>query len=356
MSAGRGGGAASKLLIALAVAGAMGTAGVGGYVLSDFVRRENPPAPAASAPVEEQWIASAPGQVEAKSGEIRIGAAIPGRIAAVYVSANDRVERNEVLARLEDDEARARLSAAEAEAGARERERNAGPATEGREDVRKAADAVYRAERALTGARYELDAALLNKREGSGDDRQIADARQRLTEAQERFQRERIQLANAQARSDLPAPNRLEAALIAARAEVSLAQVVLDRTRIRGPIDGTVLEVLGKVGETVSSSPDQPILTMSDPNVVVVKAEVDERDIAKVQLGQRAFVRSSAFPGQEIEGKVTAMAPVLAGPHMTSRGPRRPDDAEVREVTIEFEDAGPLIPGLRVDTFFRREP
>ena len=355
MGAGSGGGAASKLLITLAVAGAMGIAGLGGYALSDFIGRDSPPPPAANAPAEVPWVASAPGRVEAKSGDIRIGSAILGRIAEVYVSANDRVEAGEVLVRLEDDEARARLSAAEAEAGARERERNAQPANEGREDVRKAEDAVYLAERAVTGARYELDAALFAKRRNGGDDRQVANARQRLTDAQERLQRERIEFANVQSRSDVPAPSRLEAALIQARADVSLAQLLFDRTRIRAPIDGTVLEVLGKLGETVSPSPEQPILIMSDPSVVIVKAEVDERDVPKVRIGQRAFVRSAAFPGREIEGKVTALAPVLAAPRMTSRGPRRPTDVEVLEATIEFENSGPLMPGLRVDTFFRRD-
>lgn len=355
MEAGSGGAAASKLLMTLAIAGAMGVAGLGGYALSNFLSHDAPPPPAADAPAEKSWAASAPGRVEAKSGDVRIGSAVLGRIAEIHVSMNDRVEVGEVLVRLEDDEARAKLAAAEAEAGARERERNAQPTTSGREDVRKAEDAVYRAERAVTGARYALDAALLAKRRDGGNDRRVANARKRLADAQEDLQRERIALASAQSRSDLPAPSRLEAALTAARAEVSLAQLQFDRTRIRAPMDGTVLEVLGKVGETVAPSPGQAIVLMSDPNEVVVKAEVDERDIPKLKVGQRAFVRSAAFPGREIEGRITALAPMLASPRLNPRGPRRPTDVEVLEVTVEFEKPGPLIPGLRVDTFFRRE-
>lgn len=354
MSGGSGGGAASKLLKMLTAVGAIGLAGVGGYALSNYIGKTEPQA-TAPAPVQVPWVASAPGRVEAKSGEIRVGSAIPGRIAVVHVGMNDRVEAGEVLVRLDDDEARARLAAAEAEAGARQRERDAGPAVAGREDVRKAEDAVYSAERAMAGARYELDRALLDKREDRGGDRQIADARQRLTDAQERLRRERVALANAQSRSGVPAPNRLDAAMTAARTEVSLAQLLFDRTRIRAPIDGTVLEVLGKAGETVAPTPEQPIVVISDPAVVLVKAEVDERDISKIKVGQRAFVRSAAFPGRDIEGKVTKLAPSLAAPRMANRGPRRPTDVEVLEVTIEFENAGPLIPGLRVDTFFRRE-
>lgn len=355
MSAGSGGGAVSKVLVMLAAAGVIGLAGVGGYAVSNYVSKSAPQV-VTTAPIQLPWVASAPGRVEAKSGEVRIGAAIPGRIAEVHVSMNDRVEAGEVLARLEDDEARARLAAAEAEAGARQRERDAGPAVSGREDVRKAEDAVYLAERAVTGARLELDRALRERRENAGRDRQVSDARQRLTNAQDRLRRERVALATAQSRSGLPAPNRLASALTAARTEVSLAQILFDRTRIRAPINGTVLEVMGKVGETVAPTPEQPIVVVSDPTIVLVKAEVDERDIPKIKVGQRAFVRSAAFPGRDIEGKVTNLAPSLAAPRMAARGPRRPTDVEVLEVTIEFENAGPLMPGLRVDTFFRREP
>lgn len=356
MGASSGGGTASRLLVMLAAAGAIGIAGLGGYALSNFIGQGKPLPQSSSAPVQVPWVASAPGRVEAKSGEVRIGAAVLGRIAQVSVGINDRIEADEVLVRLEDDEARARLAAAEAEAGARLRERDAQPATSGREDVRKAEDAVYLADRAVAGARYELDAALLAKRTNGGNDRAVTNARQRLTDARERLRREQLSFATAQSRANVPTPSRLEAALIAARAEVSLAQLLFDRTRIRAPIDGTVLQVMGKAGETVAPSPEHPVVVMGDPAVVVVKAELDERDISKIKVGQRAFVRSTAFPGRDFEGKVTALAPALGPPRMSQRGPRRPNDVEVLEVTIEFENKGPLMPGLRVDTFFRREP
>lgn len=355
MGAGSGGGAASKMLVMLAAVGAIGIAGLGGYALSNFIGQGKPLPQATTAPAPVPWVASAPGRVETKSGDIRVGAAILGRIAEITVNVNDRVEAGEVLVRLEDDEARARLAAAEAEAGARQRERDAQPTTSGREDVRKAEDAVYTAERAVTGARYELDAALLNKRRNGGNDRQVADARSRLADAKERLRREQLGLANAQSRSGVPSPSRLESGLIAARTDVSLAQLLFDRTRIRTPIDGTVLQIFGKIGETVTPSPEQPVIAVGDTATIVVKAEVDERDISKIKVGQRAFVRSGAFPNRDFEGKVSRLAPALGPPQMNARGPRRPTDMEVLEVTVEFENAGPLLPGLRVDTFFRRE-
>jgi HlyD family secretion protein len=355
MAAGSGAGPGSRLLLAIAAVGAIGVAGLGGYALSNLLGQAKPLPSATSTPAQTPWVAAAPGRVEAKSGDVRVGAAMLGRVLVVNVAMNDKVEAGEVLVRLEDEEQRTRLAAAEAEVGARVRERDAQPATAGREDVRRAEDAVYQAERALTGARYELDAALLAKRNEGGADRLVAEARKRVSDARDRLTREQQSFAIAQSRAGVPAPNRLEAAVIAARADVALAQLMFDRTRIRAPIAGTVLQVHVKPGEVISPSPEQPILTMGDPNTLVVKAELDERDIAKVKIGQRAFVRSNAFPGRDFEGKVTALAPALAPPRMSQRGPRRPTDVEVLEVTIDLDTKTPLMPGLRVDTFFRRE-
>ncbi|MGE8940763.1 HlyD family secretion protein [Leptospira interrogans] len=346
----------SKLLVSVAVLGALGLAGLGGYSLSNVLSEQKPAPPVSAAPAEIAWVAAAPGRVESKSGDIRVGAAVLGRVAQVPVAMNGKVEADEVLVRLEDEEARARLAAAEAEASARVRERDAQTATSGRDDVRRAEDAVFQAERAVTGARFELDNALYTQRNDGGATQLVADARKRLTDARDRLQREQAAFAVAQSRNNVPAPNRFEAGVIAARADVALAQLMLDRTRIRAPIAGTVLQVHVKPGEVVTPSPEQPIVTIGDPTVIVVKSELDERDIAKIRVGQKAFVRSSAFPGQEFEGKVTALAPVLAAPRQSQRGPRRPTDVEVLEVTIEPDAKTPLMPGLRVDTFFRREP
>lgn len=301
------------------------------------------------------WVAAAPGQVEPGSGEVRVGTGILGRVAEVLVKVNDKVEEDELLIRLEDQEARARLSAAEAQAGAARSERDAQAATSGREDVRKAEDAVYAAERAFTGARYDLDYALAAKRQGTGTEQQVSDARRRLADAKDRFLRERIAFATAQAKSNLPAPNRFESATSTARAEVAIAQALLDKTRIRAPVAGSVLRIYPTVGDVVAPSPDQPLAVLGDMSSLRVKAEVDEGDVSKIKLGQKAFVRSNSYPGKEFEGKVAKIAPSLAPPRIAGRGPRRPNDVDVLEVTIDLDGAVSLLPGMRVDAFFRRD-
>jgi HlyD family secretion protein len=266
---------------------------------------------------------------------------------------NDKVEQGELLIRLDDEEARARLASAEAQEGLSKRERDGQPSTSGREDVTKGEDGVYSAEREVTGARFELDAAIAARRKGEATDQQLADARRRLAKAQERVERERLAYAKAQAKSNLPAPNRFESALTAARANVALAATQLDKTRIRAPRAGTVLELNAKEGEIVSPSPDQPLVVVGDMSVVRVKAEVDDGDVAKIKVGQKAFVRSINYPGKDFEGRVTTLAPAMATPRISPRGPRRASDIEVLDMTIELDGSVPLLPGMRVDAFVR---
>ena len=310
-------------------------------------------ASAASA-AQQQWTASAPGRVEPRSGMIRIGTSLAGKVEAVAVNMNDKVAEGEVLIRIEDKEARARLAAAEARAATTKKDRDAVAIPAGRESVSKADDAVFTAERSVTSARFELDDAIATNRKNASNPNALVNARRRLADANDRLRQEQSAFASAQNKSGVPAPNALEAALIAARSDVTLAEVVLDKTRIRAPIAGTVLQVNAKLGELVAPGIEVPLVVMGDMSIVRVRAEVDEADVTKIKKDQRAFVKNTAHPNREFEGKVVELAPSLAVPRMGSRGVRRATDIEVMEVVIDLDGSVPLLPGMRVDVFFRR--
>ena len=312
------------------------------------------PDEAKAAAPEINWVAAAPGRVEPKGGEIRLGTTVLGRIEETLVKVEDKVEEGELLIRLDDSEARARLTSAEAQAEALRDEREKQFAS-GREDVRKAEDAIYSAERAATGARIELDYAISSKHSGSGTEQNVADARRRLKDARDRLDRERQAFVKAQTKSNLPAPTSAESQVAAARTEVRMAEAMLEKTRIRAPEAGTVLQFNAKVGEIVAPSPENPLVVTGDVSQVRVKAEIDEGDVSKVKIGQKAFVKNVSYPGKEFEGKVSRMAPSLGQAKVGPRGPRRTNDVDVLEVTIDLDGSVPLLPGMRVDAFFRKE-
>ena len=302
----------------------------------------------------QQWVASAPGRVEPRSGLIRIGTSLAGKVEVVSVNMNDKVAEGEVLIRIEDKEARARRSAAAAKAATSKKDRDAVAIPAGRESVSKAEDAVFTAERAVTSARFELDDAIAINRKNASNPNALVNARRRLSDAQDRLRQEQSAFATAQNKSGMPLPNGLEAALIAARSDVTLAETVLDKTRIRAPIAGTVLQINAKLGELVAPSVEFPLVVMGDMSIVRVRAEVDEPDVGKIKKDQRVFVKTTAHANKEFDGKVVEVAPSLAMPRMGSRGARRATDVEVMEVVIDLEGSVPLLPGMRVDVFFRR--
>lgn len=357
-----------KIKLAATAGVALTIAALGGYVvsggqLSDYLKggsliaKAEAASPGGGATGSAQatttrWVAAAPGRVEPKDGLIRIGAPQIGRIAEVIVSVNDKIEEGEMLVRLDDAEFRAKLAAAETEAGARMRERDNANLSNSRSDVRKAEDEVYEAERAVTGARIELDSMLLSKRRNEVGQRDVDDARRRLQDAEARLKKDRVKVAKALAKSNIGEPTRIESGLSAARSDVAIADALLDKTRIRAPRSGTVLEVNAKDGEIVAPSPELPLIVIGDLTSLRVKTEVNETDVAKIKVGQKAFVKTVAFPGQEFVGTVSAIAPSLGAPKLGGRGPRRATDVDVLEVTIDLDGDTVLRSGMRVDAFF----
>ena len=92
-------------------------------------------------------------------------------------------------------------------------------------------------------------------------------------------------------------------------ASVIQAQDELDKTSLTSPIDGIITDLNAEVGEIVlvgtMNNPGTVIMTVSDLSVIEVEAEVDETDIAVVELGQKTAIKVDAFPDTTFEGYVT---------------------------------------------------
>lgn len=300
------------------------------------------------------WIASAPGRVEPRGGEVRVSAQASGRVVNVVVSLNDEVKAGDLMFVLDDEDAVARVTAAEAEVAVRQRERDGEDAGNKLATERRGAeDKVAVAERGVSAARAALDRAIIARRGGTGNDADVDKARTGVREAKAKLEAARANYRTVAATAGMPLPLRGESSLTTARADLTLAETALERTRVRAPIDGTVLQLPVKVGETVVPSPEAPQVVLGDLSGLRVRAEIEERDIRKVRAGQQVVVRSDAFPGQEFQGKITTLSRSLGGPRLANRGPRRPTDVDVLEGLIDIDGRPPLLPGMRVDIFIK---
>lgn len=302
-----------------------------------------------------RWAASATGRVEPASGAVRISAQVGGAIQEVPVGIGDRVVKGDVLVKLDDTEAGQRVSAAAAEAKVRKLERSEEEVTGIALDRRNAEDEVADAQRQLFSAWRALDDTLELRRSGEARESDITAARATIEEVQERLSKARAELAKLNADSSMPLPGRLDTSLTIARADLALAEEAFEKTRIRAPFDGTVLNIFAHVGETAAPGPEAPLIVFGDLSNMRVRAEVEERDVAKVRIGQKAVVKADAFPNQEFEGVVTEISGALGSPRIATRGPRRPNDVDVLEVVVELDGVPPLLTGMRVDVFFHRQ-
>lgn len=98
----------------------------------------------------------------------------------------------------------------------------------------------------------------------------------------------------------------------AAEAEISAAKENLSYATIVSPIDGTVTRVNAEPGELVvtgtMNNAGTVIMEVADLSQMLVNARIEEADVTKVQVGQKAKVRILAYADQVFEGVVRAVA------------------------------------------------
>jgi RND family efflux transporter MFP subunit len=113
------------------------------------------------------------------------------------------------------------------------------------------------------------------------------------------------ELASAQRANDTAQAREREA-----MAALAAAHVQLDYTRIRAPIGGVVASVSTQEGETVAASFAAPtFVTIVDLSRLEVWAYVDETDIGRIAVGQRARFTVDTWPDDAFEGSVIAVRP-----------------------------------------------
>ena len=81
-----------------------------------------------------------------------------------------------------------------------------------------------------------------------------------------------------------------------AKSRIAAQKAHLDSLLLRAPLDGMVLRRDGEVGEI--AGPTDVLFWVGPPAPMQVVAEVNEEEINRIAAGQKAFLRSEAFPGR----------------------------------------------------------
>ena len=276
-------------------------------------RRTHELSPASASTRNTPRMIAGPGRVEPSSEDIKIGSELSGRLKSVNVEEGDAIQRGQVLAELENADYRAQVESARANViakqavlrkvinGARRQERD-----EARSSVNEAKAVTENAKSELH-RRQELFSAGVVSREELERYAREADV------AQAKYEAAVQQHALVDDRAREEDQSLAEADLQLAQAQLDEAQARYDKTFIRSPIDGTILRKHHRSGESVSNSstvPD-PVLTIGDRKALRVRVDVDETDVSKVNIGQRAYVTADAFGTQKFWGHVVRVGQQL---------------------------------------------
>lgn len=252
-----------------------------------------------------------------------------GQLAQLGVQEGGTVAAGEVVARLDDVEARAQVMLAEANLQAAQAQLQRGKVSLPLEDSQVRAEIVQsRASLENAETTYRRWQELLSK--GAVARQQVEDAQMRYELAKSRHEAAVAAMVRNTAKQQEVAS--AEATVKQMEAALKMARIRLDHTVVRVPFTGIVARIFVNVGEFVAIG--KPILHLVDATSLLVKAVVDEADAVKVRAGQRALVTMDAFPGRKLEGHVAEISPIVS----TAR-----QESHTSEVKIQLNERSPLL-------------
>jgi HlyD family secretion protein len=333
--------------------------------------------PKITAPTQNTVVA--PGVVEAISEEIEVGAEIPGKIRQVLVEEGEQVLKGQTIAVLENADFEANISTAKANIetlrsqqitakarllqaqtertrivnGARNEERQ-----EAKTEVEKTLPNIENARREFERRKRLYDSGDVSREEMERAKTVLENAEKLTNSMQAKFN-----TVNAPARQDdlakADAAIRLaetqirefDALIREAETRVRTAEANLTKTIVRAPMTGVVLRKRLKDGESVSPESQTGIVSLADVSALRVRVDLDERDVAKIQANQNAYVTADAFGEQKFAAKVVRIGQILGRKNFRTERPTEKVDTKILEVLLELESNQKLPLGLRVDAF-----
>ena len=181
--------------------------------------------------------------------QVNVGAQVNGQLRKLYVRQGERVKKGQLLAEIDPTLQESELRNTKAQLASARAQKLSAQAT-------------------LLRYRQELDRQRMMQRDGSGVRSEFEQAR-----SQYAVQVQQIEVSEAQ--------------IAQAEMAVKTAQANLSYTRIVAPVDGEVLGVVTREGQTIVSSQTAPtILVLADLDMMQVQTRISEADVQKIHPGQ----------------------------------------------------------------------
>jgi HlyD family secretion protein len=333
--------------------------------------------------VETAKMVVAPGYVEPISEEIEVGSEIAGKLKQVLVEEGEQVLKGQEIAILENSEFIANINNAKAQIVTLRSQKETAEAKilQAKTDKNRIANGAKPEERREAKVNYESTLPNIE------NTRREFERRQRLYETgdvsreelertktayenalkQSEVLKAKFNVVNSDARKDdldkADAAIRLaetqikefDAQIREAETRVRTAEANLSKTIIKSPITGIILRKRLHDGETISPENLKGIVTIADVSALRVRVDLDETDVAKVKVGQSAFVKANAYDEQKFTAKVVKIGQILGRKNVRTERPTEKIDTKILEVLLELDKGQNLPLQLRVDAYIESE-
>lgn len=171
---------------------------------------------------------------------------------------------------------------------------------------------------------------------------EFEDAETRLEQIQETIEEQKALAKHAKVGAEA---SRLEAA-----SRLKSQEERYNWTTVTAPISGTITRLIVEEGEIITSgrsafSRGEPIMRIADLNRMIVRTQINQVEIGKIEIDQRAEISVDSYPNRVFPGRVSEISPSA-----TPRGPQNQSSVITFEVDVEVIGSPPeLLPGMSAD-------
>jgi HlyD family secretion protein len=276
----------------------------GVIVLAAFVSHRDDSVPVRTAVVEQSSIrsmVSTNGKIEPVNN-FEAHAPAATSVRRVLIKEGDSVKKGELLAVLDDADARAQAARAEAQLRAAQADLSAAERGGNREEVLSLEAQLVKAGTDRDSAQHNLDALKKLERQGAASAGEVREAENAVARADAQLTFLRQKQAKRYSNAELA---RVDAQRAEGQAAYDAAEDVLAKSNVRAPFDGIVYSLPAKQGGFVAAG--DLLLQVADLRKVLVRAFIDEPDLGRLAPGNPIEITWDAVPGRVWQATVTAI-------------------------------------------------
>ncbi|VTS08910.1 HlyD family secretion protein [Tuwongella immobilis] len=342
--------------VALFVAAGMGTRWLPHLSSTNAAVDPIPPTAALALPLDVVSI----GYVDLENGVISLLPTQSGRVVRADVKAGQQVTAGQELLRVDDRLAQSRLQEAElALQGAVQTQTQAklGP------ELHRLKQEQQTAARDAILGRLQAARETLKLKQELRSMNQIPAAELAVSEATVRELEQLLQVESSRSQElklidPLLKLRQANLEVELAEVRVKLAKQAVEECIVRAPKAGKILRKMVNVGDLTGPSSPQPAIIFSPNDQLIVRAEIEQEFIGRVQVGMPVSIQDDAGPNPHVwKGRVESLADWIARRRSLIFEPGMMNDVRTLECIVTIEpDSEPLRLGQRVRVKIHAQP